>query len=323
MRGAFQLGRIGFRVRQNALQLGRQLQPQARAAEALGHRTQAVEGVRVGRGLDGDLIDGLVLQDAAARLVALLGRALAPDSGRDEGGQVLGVVLLRLQPLPGVLGRGVVERRIGDRAHFRHDPVQAAFLFQPVAQLGIEGRQVRHVAHGIGQLGVAERTARPVGEAAALVQLLAQHLADQGLITDLIAEAGGHGRHLGVEQRARHGAQLVEDLHVLPGGVEDLENRFVAQDVEEGRQIQPLGHRVDDGGVRRRSRRLDQAQLGPVGGFPHEFRINGDVRGLGQTLAEGDQRVIGGDWRHSDAIAPRDAVVARAPRHIFAPDFEP
>ena len=314
---------MSFRVGQDALQFRRQLQPQTRAAEALGHRAQAVEGVRIGRRLDGDLVDGFILQDATARLIALLRRALAPDGGGDETSQVFGVELLGLQPLPGVLGRGIVEGRVRDRAHFRHDPVQTAFLLQPVAQLGIQGRQVRHVAQRIGKLRVRQRAARPIGEAAALVQLLTQHLADQGLIADLIAEPCGHGGDLGVEQRSRHGAQLVEDLHVLTGGVEDLQNRFVPQDVEEGLQIQPLGHRVDDGGVGRRSRSLNQAQLGPVGGFPHEFRINGDERGLGQTLAEGDQRVIGGDWRHSDAIAPRDAVVARAPRQIFAPDFEP
>ncbi len=286
---------MSFRVGQDALQFRRQLQPQTRAAEALGHRTQTIEGVRVGRRLDGDLVDGLVLQDAAARLIALLRRALAPHGRGDETRQVFGVELLRLQTLPGVLGRGVVQRRVGDRAHFRHDPVQAAFLLQPVAQFGIQRRQVRHVAQRIGQLRLRQRTARPVGEAAALVQLLTQHLADQLFIADLIAKPGGHGGDLGVEQRTRHGAQLVEDLHVLPGRVEDLQNRFVAQDVEEGLKIQPLGHRVDDGGVGRRDRRLNQAQLGPVGGFPHEFRIDGDVRGLGQTIAEGDQRVIGGD----------------------------
>ncbi|MNS80467.1 hypothetical protein D3C72_1141470 [compost metagenome] len=144
-----------------------------------------------------------------------------------------------------------------------------------------------HVAQGIDQLRVRQGTSRPVGEAAALVQFLAQHLADQLFIADLIAESGGHGGDLGVEHRLGHGAQAVEDFDVLTGGVEDLDDRFVAQQGEEGLQVQILGQGVDDRGVRGRSG-LDQAQLGPVGRLAHELGVDRDERGLGQPFTELD-----------------------------------
>ena len=99
--------------------------------------------------------------------------------------------------------------------------------------------------------------------------------------------------------------------------MEHLDDVRIAQQVEERLEIEPLGQGIDDGLVRRRGR-LDQAQLGPVGRFPHEFGVDGDERGLGQARTEFYQCVIGGDWRHSDAIAPREPVVARA-----ATEFRP
>ena len=82
---AVQPGRMGLGIGQDPLQFSRQLQPQSRGTETLGHGAQAVEGVGIGRPLGRDLVDGLVLEDAAARLVAFLGGALAPDRRGDEG----------------------------------------------------------------------------------------------------------------------------------------------------------------------------------------------------------------------------------------------
>ena len=173
------------------------------------------------------------------------------------------------------------------------------------------------VAERIDQLGLGQRTTGPVGEPAALVDLLLQHLAHQRLIGNLIAEAGGHGRHLGVEHRSGHGTELDEYFGVLTRGVEDLDDLRIAQQVEEGLQIQPLGHRVDDGGIRGR-RGLYQAQPRPIGRLPHELGIDGDEGLVGQALTECAKRLGGGDRRHSDAIAPRDVVVAR-PAAQFRP----
>jgi hypothetical protein len=69
---------------------------------------------------------------------------------------------------------------------------------------------VGDVGQGVGQLGLGQRTAGPVGEPAGLVELDLQHLTDQGVIGDLLAEARGHAGDLGVEQRLGHGAQLLK-----------------------------------------------------------------------------------------------------------------
>ena len=83
-----------------------------------------------------------------------LGGALAPGGDRLEHGQVLGRVLARLQPLPGVF-----------RARRRRGPGRSAPAISSVTQasrpafssrarsIGIELGQVGHVGQGVGQLG--------------------------------------------------------------------------------------------------------------------------------------------------------------------------
>ena len=58
-----------------------------------------------------------------------------------------------------------------------------------------------------------------------------------GVVGDLLAEAAGHGRDLAVEERARHVAQMVEDLEIPPGRVHDLEDRGI---VEQGQRQRAL-----------------------------------------------------------------------------------
>ncbi len=115
-----------------------------------------------------------------------------------------------------------------------------------------------HVGGGIVELGRRQRPAAPVGEAAALVDVDAQHLAHHRIIGDLLAEAGGHGGDLGVEQGLGDDPQVVEDLHVLAAGVEYLLDGRVGHQRQERRHVQFLGQGVDhprDVG----SGRLDQA----------------------------------------------------------------
>ncbi len=66
---------LGVRAGDGLADGGQQVRPEAGAGEALGHRAQAVQPVRVGGRLGGQLVDRLVLQDAAARLVAGSGRS--------------------------------------------------------------------------------------------------------------------------------------------------------------------------------------------------------------------------------------------------------
>ena len=88
---------------------------------------------------------------------------------------------------------------------------------------------------------------------------------------------------------------------------------------------QGVDHRLD---VRRG--RLDQAELGPVGGLAHELGVDGDEGLAGQPLAEGRELGGGGDRRHRLAIARREAAslqgrsaamsarmpVRSAPKHV-------
>ena len=167
------------------------------------------------------------------------------------------------------------------------------------------------IGQGVGQLAVGERTAGPVGEAAGLVELDLQHLADQGVIGDLLAETRRHPGDLGVEQRPGHGAQVVEDLDVLTGGVEDLEHGLVAQDVEKRIELQVLGQGIDTGLGAIGRGHLDEAKLGPVGRLAHELGVHGDKGLAFQGLAEFRQFGGGRNRLHRVAIAPRGAESAR------------
>jgi hypothetical protein len=106
---------------------------------------------------------------------------------------------------------------------------------------------VGDVANGIVDLALVEGTAGPVGEARALVERVAEDALDEVRIADLLAVAQGHGRNLRIEHRRRHLlGHVMDDLEVLPAGVEDLEHLVVAdQQVEQGREVEPGSKRVD------------------------------------------------------------------------------
>ena len=80
-------------------------------------------------------------------------------------------------------------------------------------------------------------------------------------------------------------AELQEDFQILPRRMEDLEHVRVAHQVEEGLQVQALGQRIDHR-LDPRRRRLDQAQLRPIGGLAHEFGVDGDERLRRHLLAQ-------------------------------------
>ena len=71
MLGAFDHRGVGLRILERLAHGGQQVGSKPRPREALGHRAQAIQGLGVGRRLGGDLVDRIVLQDSAARLVAL------------------------------------------------------------------------------------------------------------------------------------------------------------------------------------------------------------------------------------------------------------
>ena len=105
------------------------------------------------------------------------------------------------------------------------------------------------VGDRIVDLALVERAAAPVGEARALVEAVAEHAFDQVRIADLLAIAQGHRRDLRVEQRVRDLAgQVVDDFQILPAGMEHLQHLVILdQQVEQRRQVDALGQRVDRG----------------------------------------------------------------------------
>ncbi len=191
-----------------------------------------IERRHVGGELCRDLVYALVLEDPATRHVALLRRTFAPGGDLGEDTHIFGGVFARLEPAPGLVRRRRVQRHLRQRLHFLGYPFETAIARQTVAQPQIDIGQVGDVAQRILQLLVAQRPARPVGKARALVDVDLQFLANERIIGDLIAESGRHRRHLGVEDRRRHDAEIDEDFHVLAAGVKDLEHVRIGQDVE-------------------------------------------------------------------------------------------
>jgi hypothetical protein len=175
-------------------------------------------------------------------------------------------------------------------------------VLQLLRELAIDPAQVSHVGQRVAQLLRLQRTGRPVGEARALVEFRLADLAHQRFVADLVAISADHGRHLGVEDRRRHLAGAdEEDLEILAGGVEDLQDFLVRQQVVDRLQVEPVCQHVDAGrrprvGVVAVGRReLDQAELRPVGLVADEFGIDADVRATAQRRAEFGELVIARD----------------------------
>ena len=191
--------------------------------------------------MGGDVADRIVLQHPAARHVAALRLLFAPGRDLHQHRQLFRLAYPRLQPLPGAFGVEVVGLRRGQDFHFLADPFAAAALLE----IGVEGRehvaQMGDVGDRIVHLLGGQRPARPVGKAVGLVRPVAGDALDQLVIGNAIAIAEHHGRHLGVEDRVGNGAGLVpDDLDVLAGGVEDLQHRLVAHQIEERLEVEAL-----------------------------------------------------------------------------------
>ena len=85
---------------------------------------------------------------------------------------------------------------------------------------------------------VAQRPARPVGEAVRLVERVAGDALHELVVGDRIAVAEHHGGDLGIDDRVGDQAGLVPaDFDVLARGVEDLDDLLVRHQREERREI--------------------------------------------------------------------------------------
>ncbi len=132
--GPFDVGGVGLGAGQGLPDGVQQLRGEAGARESLGRRAEPGQGVQIGRGLGGDLVDRVVLDDPPARLVADLGGLFAPRGHGLEHRHVLGRVPPGFQPLPGVLRRHVVVGGVDEPQHLLLDPGEAAFTLQPLTQ---------------------------------------------------------------------------------------------------------------------------------------------------------------------------------------------
>ena len=224
-----------------------------------------------------------------------------------------------LQSPPGVFRIEVVKGWVSKRPHLLGDPGPPASLLQAGDEQGIEPRQVRDVREGIVELGFAQGSSRPIGEAVRFVQGDAQQLPCQRVVGDLLAKARRHAGDLGVEQRRGNDAQIVEDLHILTSGVEDLLDPLIAEDIEERPKIDLRRQRIDHRLVSHRGG-LDQTELRPVGGLTHEFGVNRHEWLAGQALAEGSELGGGGDRRHRLAIGLPNGESARVKGRVAAPE---
>jgi hypothetical protein len=101
----------------------------------------------------------------------------------------------------------------------------------------------------------------------------------------------------------------------------------VAHQIEERRQLDPLGQRVDENGAvvaAARQRQLHQAELGVIGPLAQKLGIDGDI-GLGRGLgAEGRKRVGRGNGLHPASLGGQFAAcgshIARPAERKARPD---
>ncbi len=247
-------------------------------------RAQARQFFLVAGGLVGEVVDRVVLDDPVARHVLGLGLGVAPGRDLHKDGHGLGRLDAHLEPPPGLLRMGLVGGRIGQQRHFLVQPAHPIGAVDLGAQFGVQLAQIGHVAERVFELFLAQGAARPIGEARSLVEVGIEQLLDQHAVARRLAEAAHHGRELGVEDGVGNGArEVVDDLDVLAGGVEHLEHPLIAHQLEEGRQVELGGERVDDD-LGLAAGHLNEAETGPEGRFAHELGVDRDKIGLGQTL---------------------------------------
>ena len=184
---------------------------------------------------------------------------------------------------------------VDQHRHLLVEPGGPVLLGELGAQRKIDVTEVGHVGDRVGDLLFGQRPVRPVGEARGFVDLVAGNAVDELIIAHLVAVAADHGGDLGVEDRMRDGAGLVnEDLDVLPGGVEDFQHLLVGHQPIERRKVEPRRERIND---RRlvRTGHLDQAELRPEGALAHEFGIDRDERSLREAGTEDGERLRVGE----------------------------
>ena len=229
--------RIGFRTGKGFTNRRHQIGTKFRAGKPARHAAQTVQSFSIRWDLDGDLVDRVVFQDPAPRLIAQLGRAFTPGGHTLEHSHVFWRMFTGLEPPPGIFRRDIIIGRLDQGRHLGLDPGQAPSLLKLLTQHWEKGRQVGHIAKGIDQLSFREWPTRPIGKPARFIDLDPQHLSHQGVVSDLLTKASRHTGHLGVEQSRGHSAKIIEDLHVLTGGVEHDQGRRIAQDFQKRGQV--------------------------------------------------------------------------------------
>ena len=148
-----------------------------------------------------------------------------------------------------------------------------------------------HIANRIIDLALVQRAAAPVGKARALVQRMAEPQRDEILISHLLALTQRHGGHLRVEHRVRRIAgMIVDNLHILPAGMEDFQHVFIMdQQIPERFEVDTFGQRIDRRGLLV-VRDLHQAEQRIIGILAHELGVDGDEVCGGQAFAQFGER---------------------------------
>ena len=71
---------------------------------------------------------------------------------------------------------------------------------------------------------------------------------------------------------------MIKNFQILAGGVKDLEDGWIIQQIKQRCQINSGGEGVNSAGIIRPGD-LNETKNGPIGLLPHKFRIDGDERG--------------------------------------------
>src|SRR5450755_2120992 len=99
--------------------------------------------------MGGDVADGIILENTAARNVAALRLLFAPGSYFHQHRKLLWLANPRLQPLPGAFGVKVVGLRRSQNLHFLAYPVAAAALLEIGVQCSEHVAQMGDVGDGV------------------------------------------------------------------------------------------------------------------------------------------------------------------------------
>src|SRR5262249_53243549 len=101
---------------------------------------------------------------------------------------------------------------------------------------------MRDIGQRVGNLRLAERSARPVGKPVRLVQRVARYALHQLVVGDRVAIAENHGGNLRVDDWMGDLLRQVPDnFNVLASGVEYLDDLFVRHQLEKGGEIDIVG----------------------------------------------------------------------------------